>query len=518
MKISSYNYEGSQSPLIFQKYQRKWSRVQKEFIATIVIQAIENILLVSPMIHLFLNTTERHQFLKSTIGPIHLEIEAINTIGLLVQYSACSVVLLLPLQVALFWAYNLFGHPWKRFLNQLYKKEDVQLYGRIIQADKSVTVKLDDETTNCIGTLKDTVIDVTPDPSMDSIEEQHFKPHTGQLELDIEHLENIKNAPDCIVHVEEEIDQKELEENIQKIIVTQDNESTKDISDRTLNDNSMDVITHSPPHIIGEQDFKTNQNQLALDIEPVENTKRPLDGGIPVEEVVEQKELGENMVKSIVARDNESTKGTSDKPINDASMDVVPDPSLDIQGEQDLEANTGQLLLDTELLEPIKKASSCLLPVEEVIDQKEIREIFPKSVAMQNNESTHGINDKTLNDTSMDVIPHSPPDNIGEQDFEANPSQLALDIETLENTKKAIDCINPVETVIDQKERRENVINSIVIQKDESMKGVSDRTLKDTSIDLIPEPPPDISREEYFGDSTSQLALDIEALEKTKKF
>ena len=79
---------------------------------------IENGLLIIPILFLYMNAIERHQFLESTIGSVTLEKEALNTIWILVTYSLTTVLSLPVIQIVLLWAYNIYGHPWKRFLTR----------------------------------------------------------------------------------------------------------------------------------------------------------------------------------------------------------------------------------------------------------------------------------------------------------------------------------------------------------------------------------------------------------------
>ena len=87
--------------------------------------------MISPMMHLYSKVSERHEFLTSTVGPTVLETQAMNSIRRF-TYVCLSVVLsIVPLQIVFYWMYNLIGHPWKRFLNQILLKEEVQFPGTI---------------------------------------------------------------------------------------------------------------------------------------------------------------------------------------------------------------------------------------------------------------------------------------------------------------------------------------------------------------------------------------------------
>ena len=109
---------------MFQNYQRQWRRVNTEFVLVCVIHTIENLLMVSPMMYLLSKATERHKFLEETVGAVGLEIDAMNTIHNFVKLLISVVVFLLPFQIATYWMYNLIGHPWKRFLYQIYIKNE----------------------------------------------------------------------------------------------------------------------------------------------------------------------------------------------------------------------------------------------------------------------------------------------------------------------------------------------------------------------------------------------------------
>ena len=102
-----------------------------EFSAITAIQGIENLLLITPMVYLYFKVQERHSFLLSTIGPVLLETLALETIGLFVTVSISAAIINIPLQIVLYWIYNLKGHPWKRFLQQIYLEEEDQFPGMV---------------------------------------------------------------------------------------------------------------------------------------------------------------------------------------------------------------------------------------------------------------------------------------------------------------------------------------------------------------------------------------------------
>ena len=105
--------------------------VHLEFLAVTLLQGVENLLMISPLMHLYSKISERHDFLTSTVGPTALETEAINSVRNFTYVCLSVVLLLVPLQIAFYWLYNLIGHPWKRFLNQIYLEEEVQFPGMI---------------------------------------------------------------------------------------------------------------------------------------------------------------------------------------------------------------------------------------------------------------------------------------------------------------------------------------------------------------------------------------------------
>lgn len=94
-----------------------------------------------------MNAMERHQFLESTIGAVKLEKEALNTIWILVVYSITTVTSLPVVQIALLWAYNLYGHPWKRFLASDIQAIDNELIGSManVSIDSNKEMKQGDE-------------------------------------------------------------------------------------------------------------------------------------------------------------------------------------------------------------------------------------------------------------------------------------------------------------------------------------------------------------------------------------
>lgn len=116
-------------------------KTQKELIFQISLQFVENILLVCPLLYTYIQVKTRHQFLEDTIGPLELEIEAINNFELLLISSITLITVSVPLQALLFWLYNKYGHPWKRFFNEISKissdfNQDNNLYALVQQEEK----------------------------------------------------------------------------------------------------------------------------------------------------------------------------------------------------------------------------------------------------------------------------------------------------------------------------------------------------------------------------------------------
>ena len=104
-------------------------------------------LMVSPMVYLLSNVTERHLFLTTTVGAVFLEVEAMNSIQNFVNFSIAAVLISIPLQIALYWMYNLIGHPWKRFIYEIYVKEETQFPGMVRQANINVYIAEKNEET-----------------------------------------------------------------------------------------------------------------------------------------------------------------------------------------------------------------------------------------------------------------------------------------------------------------------------------------------------------------------------------
>jgi hypothetical protein len=57
-----------------------------------------------------------------------------NNIWTIAIFSTCLITLSIPLQIALFWGYNLYGHPWKRFLTEV-QNSDKDILTEVISGD-----------------------------------------------------------------------------------------------------------------------------------------------------------------------------------------------------------------------------------------------------------------------------------------------------------------------------------------------------------------------------------------------
>jgi hypothetical protein len=78
----------------------------------------------------------RHRFLEATIGAVPLEKEAMDSICWLTIASVCSVILVIPTQLLLLYAFNVYGHPWSRFFNEFASKEtELNQYGVITKCN-----------------------------------------------------------------------------------------------------------------------------------------------------------------------------------------------------------------------------------------------------------------------------------------------------------------------------------------------------------------------------------------------
>ena len=81
----------------------------------ILLHAFENLMLISPAIYTYINVKNRHQFLEDTIGPVPLESFVMQRWEWIVTIGPSLILLSIPVQIGLIWAFNKYGHPWKRF-------------------------------------------------------------------------------------------------------------------------------------------------------------------------------------------------------------------------------------------------------------------------------------------------------------------------------------------------------------------------------------------------------------------
>ena len=88
----------------------------KEFLVSLFVHFLENLLLISPLLFLYAKASERHLMLKQTIGPNRLEERSMDLIQKLAVGAVAIITICIPLQLLLFWMYNYYGHPWKRLL------------------------------------------------------------------------------------------------------------------------------------------------------------------------------------------------------------------------------------------------------------------------------------------------------------------------------------------------------------------------------------------------------------------
>ena len=84
----------------------------------ILLHAFENLMLISPAIYTYTNVKNRHQFLEDTIGAIPLETFVMHRWDWIITIAVSLVILSVPLEINLVWAFNKYGHPWKRFFRE----------------------------------------------------------------------------------------------------------------------------------------------------------------------------------------------------------------------------------------------------------------------------------------------------------------------------------------------------------------------------------------------------------------
>ena len=93
-----------------------------EYIILVLFHGFENMLLILPAIYTYTNIKVRHHFLEETISPLPLESIAMQRWEWIVVSAPLLVMLSVPLQLALIYSFNKYGHPWKRFFGEFSQK------------------------------------------------------------------------------------------------------------------------------------------------------------------------------------------------------------------------------------------------------------------------------------------------------------------------------------------------------------------------------------------------------------
>ena len=105
--------------------------------SNILLHGVQNVLLICPLIYLYNTASARHKLLEDTIGAVPHEIEAMDRISLLMMISLLLVILSIPLQATLLYAFNMYGHPWKRFFNEFFSKDKQSIrYGFVPEPEE----------------------------------------------------------------------------------------------------------------------------------------------------------------------------------------------------------------------------------------------------------------------------------------------------------------------------------------------------------------------------------------------
>ena len=113
--------------LNFQKYQRQWNSVKLEYIALVLLHAFENLALIIPATYTYINAKKRHTFLEETIGTLPLEDLSMQRLEWIVALAPTLIIISIPLQLGLIWAFNKYGHPWKRFFMKFSENREKNL-------------------------------------------------------------------------------------------------------------------------------------------------------------------------------------------------------------------------------------------------------------------------------------------------------------------------------------------------------------------------------------------------------
>ena len=124
--------------IFLQNYQENWRKMSLENLYVVLLHGIENILLICPLLYLYNAASTRHKLLEDTVGAVPLEIEAMNRIFWLLIIAVLLITLSSPLQVALLYAFNKYGHPWKRFFNEFcFKDKQSREFGVICEPEQN---------------------------------------------------------------------------------------------------------------------------------------------------------------------------------------------------------------------------------------------------------------------------------------------------------------------------------------------------------------------------------------------
>ena len=92
-----------------------------EYALIVILHAIENVLLLVPAFYTYANIKRRNAFLETTVGLLPLESLATERMEWIVAIMPSLIIISVPLQLFLIWAFNRYGHPWKRFFAEFSK-------------------------------------------------------------------------------------------------------------------------------------------------------------------------------------------------------------------------------------------------------------------------------------------------------------------------------------------------------------------------------------------------------------
>lgn len=86
-----------------------------EYTLVVFLHAIENFLMVIPALYIYSNITRRNAFLEETVGLLPIESLATQRWEWIVAMVPSLIIISVPMQLVLIFAFNKYGHPWKRF-------------------------------------------------------------------------------------------------------------------------------------------------------------------------------------------------------------------------------------------------------------------------------------------------------------------------------------------------------------------------------------------------------------------